>query len=656
VNRVVTGDLRGRWRPPRTWLAAVVVVAIMASLLLGWYWAGSAEVAARSEQVRTRPIAELQTRVASVADELRRDLDDVLRRESLRPYYHYGNLFRDPRGASTGLSLSPSPLAGGPTEPLISDHFQIDAAGAVTLPTINDDAPELSDLPRLAAHQQARRELAAAASVVRDRVLGAGIALASAEQAQQQAPTELPSSVRPAQDKRAAVGATRTTKPVQNLVERLDPDIYAQNTAPTQVYENIVSQKRVGPISQRSQIERAPRPAARHRDLAGGPPVPKPSPNALRNLEDGRISIVTSPLAWQTATLAAQPKLLAVREVSTPDGRLVQGWLVDRVALERWLLDREVGGGVTVVTVSPDRLDASGSESGTRKGVVTSWVAGPWSLRATPTAASLATAAEGAAAMEYAFLWRFIAVALAAVLAGGFVVLLMANAERLAHERSQFAAAAAHELRTPLAGLQLYGDMLADGLGDPDKARDYAHRLREEAARLGRVVSNVLGFSQLERGNLTLALRDDDLAATLRDLVVRAEPAFDRLGVTIDLAIPASLPAHFDRDAVIRIVGNLLDNAEKYSRNAEDRTIAIAAVSTVASVQIIVRDHGPGIEPHAARRMFRPFARGASADGPAGLGLGLALSRSLAEAMGGSLQYRRIEDQTEFSLRLPRQA
>ncbi|HEY0251792.1 MAG TPA: HAMP domain-containing sensor histidine kinase, partial [Kofleriaceae bacterium] len=197
---------------------------------------------------------------------------------------------------------------------------------------------------------------------------------------------------------------------------------------------------------------------------------------------------------------------------------------------------------------------------------------------------------------------------------------------------------------------QLYGDMLADGLGDPAKLRDYARRMSEEASRLGRVVSNVLGFSQLERGNLSIDPQRGDLAPVLRAIVETAQPALDREGAIIDLSCPEALEATFDRDALIRIVGNLIDNAEKYSRGADDRTIHLEASRVDRGIEIRVRDHGSGVADPAT--LFTAFWRGVATDGPAGLGLGLALSRSLARAMAGEITYRTGAGAT-FVLALP---
>src|SRR5436190_586675 len=85
-----------------------------------------------------------------LADDLVAELEHVRAEESQRPYYHYQNLFHDPRGASLGWSVVPSPLAAGPSERLVAMHFQIDPSGALTSPTFNPEVPE-NNAPAAAA-------------------------------------------------------------------------------------------------------------------------------------------------------------------------------------------------------------------------------------------------------------------------------------------------------------------------------------------------------------------------------------------------------------------------------------------------------------------------------------------------------------------------
>jgi signal transduction histidine kinase len=356
------------------------------------------------------------------------------------------------------------------------------------------------------------------------------------------------------------------------------------------------------------------------------------------------VTIVVSAFSLETEAFAGAPVLVATRLVETPDGALTQGFVIDRAQIERWLSTRAENATIA------HRDTARSSDA-----LVSSALVVPeWFVDVRPPAADLASAASSAAKLVTTFLMRFITLGVLALVAAALVVLMVSRAERLARERSQFAAAAAHELRTPLAGLQLYGDMLADGMGDPSKQRDYARRMAEEAARLGRVVSNVLGFSQLERGNLSVNPTPGDVAAELAELASRAEPALDRAGAVLALEVAPDLRATFDRDALARIVGNLLDNAEKYSRDADDRTITLAARAVPdGGVEIVVADHGPGVSASARPKLFSPFTRGVTSDGPAGLGLGLALSQSLARAMGGSLEYSPSSgDGARFVLRL----
>ncbi len=397
-------------------------------------------------------------------------------------------------------------------------------------------------------------------------------------------------------------------RPRAQVIE-VDPSTYAQNASSNAVYWNA----RNAPAPPQPPVEPTPRPE---------PPAP--------------VTITVSPLEWRTLAFAGAPALIALRRVQTPDGNLEQGFVIDRSTVTSWLATH-AGDMVAELHASA----TGGAE-----------LVPGWQLAVSPNPRVVAAAIVDASEISRAFVIRFAAVGCIGVVAAMLVLLLVVRAERLARERSQFAAAAAHELRTPLAGLQLYGDMLSDGLGDPGKVRDYARRMSEEASRLGRVVSNVLGFSQLERGNLSVDAQVGAVDEALRELAERAEPALDRAGAALELEVAADLRARFDRDGLARIVGNLLDNAEKYARAAEDRTIRLAAIDRGDVIEIEVSDHGPGVADKT--RLFRAFARGVTADGPAGLGLGLALSQSLARAMGGELVYRPAETGATFVLRLPR--
>lgn len=601
--------------------AAALLAVALAGLLVAWFVSGWAEVRGRQRAVRDEPAGVARARGEALAHDLRGELARLLSREVERPYFHYQNLFHDPR-ASQGLGVTPSPLARRPEDPLVLGYFQVDGAGKVTTPALNDDVPEASDAANLGEHRRFRdlvaRSFARALPVPAKRAKP--VAAAVAQPRRVKVVPQAPVAVKPA--------PVEAAKPEQELpqqlatnVVKIDRNSYAQNQMSNSLFvEQRAQPPPPPPVAPAPVAKKPPRPTA-------PPPPPPPAPES--------VAILVSPLEWRTLALGAQPALVAVRQVDTPDGGLAQGFVLDRSALTSWLAGH-AGDAVAELRTGDD-----GSTE----------IAPGWHLEVAPNPHAVAAAAAVAADIARGFLGRFVGVGALALIMAVLVIVLVARAERLARERSQFAAAAAHELRTPLAGLQLYGDMLADGLGDPSKLRDYARRMSEEASRLGRVVSNVLGFSQLERGNLSVEPVAASLADALRALAERAEPALDRAGAVLALDVPPELTARFDRDALARIVGNLLDNAEKYSRASGDRTITLAARAAGERVEVSVSDHGPGLAPGVA--LFRPFTRGVTQDGPAGLGLGLALSRSLARAMGGELSVRSAGGGATFVLALP---
>ncbi len=643
----------------RTWYAAGLLSAALAVLLIAWFISGWADVRARQYTAEVAPQHEAETRGAELAHELRAELAQLMTREVERPYFHYQNLMHDPR--STGsVGVTPSPLASVPTEGLVLGYFQIDELGRATTPTINDEVPELSEPRTLAGNQRFRSEvvksLARLAPPKTERVIVAEVAPVKRTPPRPTPPRQ--EVIKPQTD---SVGETAQQTEAQ--VFHIDENSYVQNWNSNTIYQqyrNAPGLRRDGSGNLESVPVKgtdAPGTATPANvttnlttatDAVDPPPTtvapPKPRPRPVVRAPDPvlppkAVTITVAPLEWRTLTFNGAPALLAVRDVATPDGTFAQGFVVDRSALTSWLASRA---GATVAEL------VAGDNNATE-------VAPGWHVATTANPRALAEAARSAAHLAMSFLLRFILLGVIAALAAGLVVMLVARAERLARERSQFAAAAAHELRTPLAGLQLYGDMIADGLGDPQKTRDYAKRMSEEASRLGRVVSNVLGFSQLERGNLSVDPSVGSLDAELRSLAERAEPALDRAGAALALDVTPELTAKFDRDALARIVGNLLDNAEKYGRESEDRTIEIAARAAGDAIEVVISDHGPGVTDKTRTKLFQPFARGVNADGPAGLGLGLALSKSLARAMGGDLDYRPgSSGGAAFVLRLPR--
>ena len=196
------------------------------------------------------------------------------------------------------------------------------------------------------------------------------------------------------------------------------------------------------------------------------------------------------------------------------------------------------------------------------------------------------------------------------MLAGFCLVVLVRRSERLAEERSRFAAAAAHELRTPLAGIRLHGEMLALSLGNPKRVNEYAARITDEAERLTRVVSNVFSYTQVDQKLPRMHTERGDLALAVQEALTLVQPIVERLGAEVVLRTERDLPlVSFEQDAIHQIVRNLVDNAEKYSRGCRDRRIQVSVTADPDAALLTVRDHGPGIGRADRGRIFKPFSR-----------------------------------------------
>jgi signal transduction histidine kinase len=224
---------------------------------------------------------------------------------------------------------------------------------------------------------------------------------------------------------------------------------------------------------------------------------------------------------------------------------------------------------------------------------------------------------------------------------GLFAVYRMtAVALHFAERRTNFAAAVSHELKTPLTAIRLYAEMLRDGVVASDEKRgEYYGSIAAETERLSRLIDNVLEFSRLEKGTRHVALALGDVAAVVREAAQLLRPHAAQHGLALELAVDDALPpARFERDALLQIVFNLVDNAVKYGRG-EPAVIEIACRRAGDGVALVVRDHGPGVPRDELARILEPFYRRGDelTRSAPGAGIGLALVRSLAQQMGAAL-------------------
>jgi signal transduction histidine kinase len=222
--------------------------------------------------------------------------------------------------------------------------------------------------------------------------------------------------------------------------------------------------------------------------------------------------------------------------------------------------------------------------------------------------------------------------------------------------KTEFLSVVAHELRTPLTALQGFSELLLERTVSADRARRFLQHIHHEAARLGRIVSELLDLCRIEAGRgIDLTPQAVDLADLIErniDLFAAEHRAhrFEWSGGTAP-----SLSA--DRDAVDRMVKNLLSNAVKYSPHGGRVVVQTGRpVDRPGMVELSVEDDGVGIAASDLPRIFDRYVRVRHPDTASvrGLGLGLSMVQALAEAHGGSVEVESLPGKgSRFRVLLP---
>jgi len=217
--------------------------------------------------------------------------------------------------------------------------------------------------------------------------------------------------------------------------------------------------------------------------------------------------------------------------------------------------------------------------------------------------------------------------------------------------RRDFIANASHELRTPIASLGGFIELLDDEPEpDAETRREFVRTMRGQIERLTKLSTDLLDLSRLDADALSLQSEQIDLSRVAAEVAAEFAAAAERHDSTVGLAEPAREPlAQADPARTAQILRILIDNALKHT--APGTEIEISPTSTASEARLTVSDDGPGIDPRSRDRIFDRFY---TADAVSGSGLGLAIARELARAMGGDviLDPRRGRG-ASFSLILP---
>ncbi|HXC19530.1 MAG TPA: PAS domain S-box protein [Acidimicrobiales bacterium] len=226
------------------------------------------------------------------------------------------------------------------------------------------------------------------------------------------------------------------------------------------------------------------------------------------------------------------------------------------------------------------------------------------------------------------------------------------EAERHDHAKSEFMSRMSHELRTPLNSVIGFSQLLQMESSDPDVLRMLGH-INNSGQHLLNLINEILDISRIESGRVIVTLRAVSLDDLIPDCVGIITLQANQRGLTVEVGDITDALVRADEQRLRQVLLNLLSNAIKYNRPQGHVIVSTEIVDD--AVEISVRDTGLGISPEMVERLFIPFDRlNVESTGIEGTGLGLALSKNLTEAMGGTLIFDSTPGKgSVFTIRLP---
>jgi signal transduction histidine kinase len=256
-----------------------------------------------------------------------------------------------------------------------------------------------------------------------------------------------------------------------------------------------------------------------------------------------------------------------------------------------------------------------------------------WSVRTGYEHASLDSIARNETKQQ-----RVLLLLIGLVAAGGVFLTARATAREvhLARMKSEFLSSVSHDLKTPLAKIQLFADTLAAGRAKtPARALEYYQIIGGQARKLAYIIGGMLDFAKIEAGVREYPLEEIDLRGVVQSCVASFQEELAVEGFTVETSFPdVEVPVRGNSEALQQLLGNLITNAIKYSD--QERFLRVSVMIVKSHATIIVADHGIGVPCGEERRIFKKFYRVSSvATQVCGSGLGLAIVEHVARAHNG---------------------
>lgn len=593
----------------------------------------------------------------ALLDSMEDELARVVQQEEARAVDEYASVLASDRGAGEGEL---SPLAKQPDEPWIVGYFQSNPDGSFQTPHVDLSLDRIALLE--AAHAELlriREQPERARTAGSRRTLEgseAGFFIAPRQNATAKEAAQAESTImerylrrREPEEERRVLGKSRQETRQITPGQALNLSSGKRTAAKDQTASSEESEPTVQAES--DEAFSADRTPLLEYDLGGsgnGAVLPElPAAGSSFRVE----------IAPLTSVLLGDDRALVYRRVMA-DGKVVrQGFLIDLYSfleslIARYYMDQPIAGytrlALTVTDGAGRTLLTGKSGEGPEPGFAPAvdifrTFPRPFSFLGARLSADEVPAGQGRRVLVGAA-----GVAAFILMAGLAAIYLSARkAVELSRRRAGFVSSVTHELKTPLTSIRMYAEMLEQGVARDEPSRKrYLGVIGSEAARLTRLIANVLEFSRLEQRERPLELKNGRLDEVVSEISASLRPKIEREGFELLVDNQLERGFSYDREVMVQVLMNLVENSMKFGSEGSVKRITVTAREEGPRAVVTVRDTGPGVEPRDLARIFDDFYRADDSltRKTQGTGLGLALVKRFVAAMGGTVTAHNAED------------